>query len=77
MGYLCLTRHEGELIRITIDPGVDTEKLLRHLLRDGITIGVAHVQAHQVRLAIEAPLQMRILRDELTADMTTGSVAQE
>ena len=32
MGYLCLTRHEGELIRITIDPGVDTEKLLRHLL---------------------------------------------
>jgi len=50
MGYLCLTRHEGELIRITIDPGVDTEKLLRHLLRDGITIRVAHAQAHQVRL---------------------------
>lgn len=77
MGYLCLSRHEGELIRITIDPGVDTEKLLRHLLRDGITIGVARAQAQQVRLAIEAPLQMRILRDELTAVMTVGSVAQE
>lgn len=66
MGYLALTRHEGEQIRITIDPGVDTEKLLRHLLRDGITIHVNHAQAHRVSLGIDAPPQMLILRSELS-----------
>ncbi|RJG13652.1 carbon storage regulator [Pseudomonas cavernicola] len=49
-------------MRLTIDPCVDTEKLLRHLLRDGITIHVTQAEAHQARLGIEAPLQMRILR---------------
>lgn len=38
MGFLTVTRREGETIRLTIDPGVDTEKLLALLLRDGITI---------------------------------------
>jgi len=26
MGFLTLSRREGEMIRLTIDPGVDTEK---------------------------------------------------
>ena len=38
MGFLTVTRREGESIRLTIDPGVDTDKLLTLLLRDGITI---------------------------------------
>lgn len=65
MGYLNLTRFEGEQIRITIDPAVDTEKLLRHLLRDGITIHIAQTKPSQVRLSLEAPREMLILRAEL------------
>jgi hypothetical protein len=40
MGYLVLTRHEGDQIKLSIDPGVDTATLLKHLLRDGIAIHV-------------------------------------
>lgn len=66
MGYLTVTRREGEIIRLTIDPGVDTEKLLKELLPDGITVHVGAFQGHsQVRISIEAPKQMLILRDEL------------
>jgi sRNA-binding carbon storage regulator CsrA len=65
MGYLTVTRREGEQIRLTIDPGVDTEKLLRHLLRDGITITLGAISEHKVRVAIDAPMEVLILRDEL------------
>lgn len=44
MGYLALTRHEGEQILITMDSGVDTKNLLRHLLCEGITIDVPHAK---------------------------------
>ena len=54
MGYLTLSRHEGEQIRLTIDPGDDTEKLL-HLLRDGITINMGEIGQSQVKISIEAP----------------------
>ncbi len=66
MGYLTVSRREGEKIRLTIDPGVDTEKLLKELLRDGITVhvGAFHGQG-QVRISIEAPKQVLIMRDEL------------
>lgn len=66
MGFLTITRREGEMIRLTIDPGVDTEKLLKQLLRDGITVHVGAIQGHsQVRIGIEAPKQFLIQRDEL------------
>jgi sRNA-binding carbon storage regulator CsrA len=66
MGYLTVTRREGEMIRLTIDPGVDTEKLFKQLLRDGITVHVGAIQGHsQVRISIDAPKQLLILRDEL------------
>lgn len=65
MGYLVLNRHEGESIRLTIDPGVDTSKLLEHLLRDGITIAIGEIKGAQVRVAIEAPREILALRSEL------------
>jgi hypothetical protein len=65
MGYLTLTRHEGDLIRLSIDPGVDTHALLQHLLRDGITIHVGALSGGQVRIGIDAPKEMLVLRDEL------------
>lgn len=77
MGYLVLTRQEGEEIRITIDPGVDAEKLLQHLLRDGTTIHVTQAEAHRAKIAIEAPPEMLILRSELCeapTDVTAGGI---
>ena len=66
MGYLTVTRRAGEMIRLTIDPGVDTEKLLKELLRDGITMHIGEIQGQsQVRIGIEAPKQILILHDEL------------
>lgn len=66
MGFLTVTRREGEIIRLTIDPGVDTEKLVKQLLRDGITVHVGAIKGHgQVRIGIDAPKQLLILRDEL------------
>lgn len=65
MGYLALTRREGQHIRLTIDPGVDTEKLLKHLLRDGITITLGAIDRGKVTVAIDAPKEIMILRDEL------------
>ena len=65
MGYLVLTRHQGDQIRLTIDPSVDTEKLLTHLLRDGITLHVAEIEGTRVRIAMEAPREVKVLREEL------------
>ncbi|VXC18950.1 Carbon storage regulator, CsrA [Pseudomonas sp. 8AS] len=67
MGNLCLTRRAGEQIRLTIDPAVDTDKLLR----DGITVQMLEVDHGKVRLAIEAPNQVKILRAELVNDWPT------
>ncbi len=66
MGYLTVTRREGGMIRLTIDPGVDTEKLFKELLRDGITVHVGELQGQsQARIGVEAPKQILIHRDEL------------
>lgn len=66
MGYLTVTRREGETIRLTIDPCVDTEKLFKQLLRDGITVHVGAFQGQsQLSIGIEAPKQVLILRDDL------------
>jgi hypothetical protein len=65
MGYLSLTRRDGENIRLTIDPGVDADKLLKHLLRDGITIRIDTRGQGAVRVGIEAPKQVGIYREEL------------
>lgn len=65
MGYLCVTRRDGESIRLTIDPGVDIAKLLQQLLRDGITIHIAILGQGLVRIGIDAPKQVGIFRHEL------------
>lgn len=65
MGYLTVTRREGQHIRLTIDPGVDTEKLLQHLLRDGITVHVGEFKGKKVSISIEAPAEIGIIRSEL------------
>lgn len=69
MGYLVLTRHEGEHIKLSIDPGVDTEALLKHLLRDGITIQVGELHGGKVKIGVDAPREILVLRDELVFAM--------
>lgn len=67
MGYLTLSRREGEQIRLTIDAGVDADKLLKQLLRDGITIYIGEMHDGQVKVGVEAPSQLIIMREEITS----------
>jgi sRNA-binding carbon storage regulator CsrA len=68
MGYLVLTRHEGEQIKLSIDAGVNTESLLKHLLRDGITIHIGELHSGKVKIGVDAPREILVLRDELVCD---------
>jgi hypothetical protein len=70
VGYLTLTRHEGDLIKLSIDPGVDTAALLKHLLRDGITIHVGELHGGKVKIGVDAPREILVLRDELIGCQT-------
>ncbi|MCQ4258153.1 carbon storage regulator [Stutzerimonas stutzeri] len=65
MGYLVLTRTEGERITLRVQPGTDADDLLAQLLLDGITIRVGHLKSGQVKIGIEAPEDLQILRAEL------------
>ena len=62
VGCLVLTRKEGEEIRKTIDLGADTDKLLRCLLIDGITVRINELTGKQARISIEAPPEQVVLR---------------
>jgi hypothetical protein len=74
MGYLTLTRHEGDQIKLSIDPGVDTEALLKHLLRDGITIHVGEIGSGRVKIGVDAPREILVLRDELADRQAQGGL---
>lgn len=65
MSYLLLSRREGEGLHLSIAPGASAELLLEHLRKDGITIRVEEIKRSQVRLSVEAPLEVLVLRDEL------------
>lgn len=65
MGYLVLTRKEGEHITLRVSPGTDAEDLLAQLLLDGITVRVGQMSGSQVKIGIEAPIDLQILRGEL------------
>lgn len=65
MGYLVLTRREGEKITLRVQPGTDADDLLAQLLLDGITIDVLETSGTRARIGIEAPQDLQILRAEL------------
>lgn len=65
MGRLMLTRKADQGLRLTIKPEHVTE--LGDLIRKGITVTVSEVTREgKVRIAIEAPDSVLILRDELS-----------
>lgn len=65
MGYLVLTRREGEKITLRVQPGTNAEELLEQLLLDGITIKLKDIDGSRAKIAIEAPADLQILRSEL------------
>ena len=64
MGYLVLSRREGEAIHLSINPDADPTTVLEHL-KAGIFIDVNLIQGGQAKLGIEAPASIRVLRSEL------------
>lgn len=65
MSHLILTRRVGQPIVINVAPGADPEQALHQLLRDGITVEINRVEHGNVRVSIDAPRTIQILRDEL------------
>lgn len=65
MGYLVLTRREGEKITLRVQPGTDPDDLLAQLLLDGITVKLKGIEGSRAKIAIEAPADLQILRSEL------------
>ncbi|MCP9337620.1 carbon storage regulator [Stutzerimonas xanthomarina] len=65
MSYLVLTRREGEKITLRVQPGTNADDLLAQLLLDGITVTVKGIKGSRTQIAIEAPLDLQILRSEL------------
>lgn len=64
MGRLMLTRKADQGLRLTIRPEHVAE--LGDLIRNGITVTISEVTREgKVRLSIEAPDSVLILRDEL------------
>jgi len=65
MGRLILTRRTREQLRLTLKPDASVDDLLDQLEDEGIWITVVEAEAGRVRLAVEAPEGLLVLRDEL------------
>jgi sRNA-binding carbon storage regulator CsrA len=65
MGRLILSRRADEQIRLTLKPGASIDDFLDELEQVGIWITVVETDGGRARLAIEAPEQLLVLRDEL------------
>ena len=64
MGYLVLSRKEGELIHLRIAPDADPAAVLEQL-KAGIFIDVSQIKGNQIRLGIGAPDSVIVQRGEL------------
>ncbi|OGI38628.1 MAG: hypothetical protein A2V91_04665 [Candidatus Muproteobacteria bacterium RBG_16_64_10] len=65
---LILTRRSGQSIRLMPDPGLDPATPIGDLFRGGpIQIYVWYMDEDRLRLGIEAPAKIVVLRDELLA----------
>lgn len=65
MGRLILTRRIHEQLRLTLKPDASVGDLLDQLEDEGIWITVVDAEGGRVRLAVEAPEGLLVLRDEL------------
>lgn len=65
MRHLVLSRRVGERLFLHVERDADPVKVLEQLQRDGIMIDVREIRAGRVRLSIEAPSDVGIVREEL------------
>ena len=65
MGFLILSRREGEGITLSLKADYPAEELIRQLREGGIRILVTEIIGNQARVGIEAPRGVLIVRDEL------------
>ncbi|THG87082.1 carbon storage regulator [Pseudomonas sp. A-1] len=65
---LILSRKAGQKLVITLDPAADPQEFLRALQADGIEITIKEISGRgaQVRLMVDAPRELLVLREELT-----------
>ena len=70
---LILGRKAGQKLIISIAPDADPQELLRALQTDGIEITVKDISDHgtYVRLMVDAPQELLVLREELTERQLT------
>lgn len=67
---LFLSRKAGQKLVITLAPDADPQECLRALRADGIEITVTDIGARgaQVRLMVDAPRELLVLREELASE---------
>lgn len=65
MGYLVLTRREGEHLTLRAEPGTDPDDLLAELLVHGITVKITNIDGGRVSVGIDAPAEVDIVRGEI------------
>lgn len=68
MGYLILTRTLRQRIFLHVDANADfeeSERLLEMLRTTGISIDITALDRAQVKLGIDAPMGVKILRGEM------------
>ncbi|MEQ6328175.1 carbon storage regulator [Pseudomonas sp. B11D7D] len=63
MSHLILTRRVGQSIVLTVAPGADPEQALHQLLRNGITVEINRMGHGNVRVSIDAPRTIQVLRE--------------
>ncbi|MEK8080693.1 carbon storage regulator [Pseudomonas sp. XK-1] len=65
MAYLVLTRQRGERLQLSIRDGADDAALLEQLRSGGIYIDVLEIGERNVRIGLDAPKDILILREEV------------
>lgn len=67
---LILSRKAGQKLVIILDPAADPQEFLRALQANGIEITVKEIggRGAQVRLMVDAPRELLVLREELVED---------
>jgi hypothetical protein len=64
MANVHLFRNVYEGFEILIDPNVSDEELIHQLRTQGLYVSIVGVQGRQVKVAVEAPDGIRVLREE-------------
>ncbi|QNG99171.1 carbon storage regulator [Pseudomonas sediminis] len=62
---LVITRRAGEKIYIFLEPNADLDSIVKTLVTTGIEIKVTSIKGSQVKVGIEAPSELTVLREEL------------